>query len=97
MDILVRDFKIIQTEYGFDLVKLVKSRKVGEGTIKEPSGEEYLREVECGFGMSLERCFEKISHLTLLSNKEQVDTSKFLDEYKRILSEIREIVKLKNE
>ena len=55
MDILVRDFKIIQTEYGFDLVKLVKSRKVGEGTIKEPSGEEYLREVECGFGMSLER------------------------------------------
>jgi hypothetical protein len=77
MIIIHDEFKLIQQEHGWNLVKVIKLRKVGKGTAKEPLGEEYDREID------LESAVGLIIHLKLRKSSDVVSLTSFLEEYKK--------------
>lgn len=94
MIIKYREFVIRPCEHApgnFDLTKIIKRRKKGDGNIKNPTGEEYDAEIEFGYGMTLESCFEKIIHV--LSSKEldgkEISVSEYLETYIKNKNEIK--------
>jgi len=93
MNIKIRDFILIQQEYWFDLKRIVKSRKIGDGTIQNPTGEEYEREIDYGYNMTLPTCIEKIVHLTLLDNNMLVEWKDYVSQYKSIVNDINNVLK----
>ena len=93
MNIKINDFIIKQAETGFDLIRMVKSRRLGNGTISNPNGDEYEKEVEIGYNIPFEYCLDRIIHLTLLDKNLMVNLREFIDEYKSIKNEVLNILK----
>ena len=93
MTIRIKDYKIIQSEYGFDLIKMVKSKRIGTGTMSAPNGEDYERSDDMGYFTNLENCVHQIILLSLLDIDEQVSLEKFVNEYKGLKEEIANILK----
>ena len=86
------EFKIIPQDYGWDLVQIVKSRKLGDGTLQKPTGEEYEKEVELAYNVSLEYIIGKIIHLQLKKQNSTVNLSNFIEEYKREKAKISSVL-----
>ena len=88
-----KEFGIIPNEFGFDLVRFIKARKIGTGSIKVPNGETYIKEVEVGFGYTFESLIRRIAHLLSIDNLPQDPTLKdYLDEYSKIIKDINNIL-----
>ena len=88
-----KDFGIIPTEYGFDLVRFVEARRIGTGSIKVPNGEIYTKEVEVGYGYTFESLIRRIAHLLSIDNLPEDPTLKdYLDEYSKIIKDINNIL-----
>jgi hypothetical protein len=90
------DFKIIQSEFGFDLLRFIEGKRKGEGSIVNPTGETYIKESLVGYYTNLENIIEKIIHLRL-SDKEEVATLKeYLEIYREQVNRIEKIIKSKD-
>ena len=61
--------------------------------MQNPTGEEYIKEVEFGYNMQLESCIKQIIHLRLKKNNTVVDLKEFLDKYKEEKEKINSILK----
>lgn len=93
MTIRFKNFRLEQQSIkGFDLYKEVKARKIGTGTIKEPNGEEYLRDEFIGYNMSFEKCMEEIIHNIQSEEDVVVTVQGFLESYKKLKNEILDIL-----
>lgn len=82
------EYKIIQNEYGFDLIKLTPAKRKGEGTIVEPTGEDYIREDIVGYYSDLERVIRKIIHLKLNDKSDVVSLKEYLKLYKQLYRDV---------
>ena len=88
-----KDFGIIPTEYGFDLVRFVEARKLGEGTMKNPTGEVYLKQVEIGYGYTFETIIKRISHLISIDNlPEEPSLRDYVQQYKKCVDEVSKLI-----
>lgn len=87
-----QDFKIVQGEFGFDLFKLVKGKRKGEGSITVPTGEEYQREDLVGYYSDLENVIKKIIHLRLSSKEETVTLKEYLEVYREQVDKIEKLL-----
>lgn len=88
-----KDFGIIPTEYGFDLVRFIEARKIGTGSVKVPNGEIYLKEVDVGYGYTFESVVRKIAHLISIDNLPEEPVLKdYLDEYSKIIKDVSSIL-----
>lgn len=88
-----KDFGLVPTEWGFDLVRFVKSRRVGDGTIREPKGEEYEKQVDIGYGYNFESAVKKISHLHSIDGLPQDPTLRdYIDNYKKSVEDIYKVL-----
>jgi len=84
-----KDFGIIPTEYGFDLVRFVEARKIGDGTMKNPTGDFYLKQVEVGYGYTFELLIKKIAHLIAIDNlPEEPSLKDYVFEFRKCVDEI---------
>lgn len=88
MTIDLGDFRLIQQEVGWDIVEIVTSRKMGDGTINKPTGEEYQKESEIAYNMQLHNALEHIIHLRTKKNESTVSLNKFLTEYRKEKQEL---------
>lgn len=87
-----KDYLIQQQPVGFDLYQIVKSKKLGTGTLKEPNGEEYEKEVPLGYNMSIESCIKRIAHMELLKEDKIVAIEELIKEYIKQYQEIKTIL-----
>jgi len=88
-----KDFGIIPTEFGFDLVRFTKSKKLGSGTFSNPTGEEYLRQVDIGYGYTFEGVLKKISHLMAIENLPDDPTLRdYINQYKNCVDEVSKLI-----
>lgn len=93
MIIKIKDFKLIQHPIsGFDLYREVKARKIGEGTMQNPLGEEYLKDEFIGYNMTLEKCIKDIIHLIQCDSDEVVSLEEYVKSYKSIKEEITNLL-----
>lgn len=92
MDIKYKNYKLIQQAVGFDLIQLVESRKIGDGTPQKPTGELYMKENLIGYNMQLESCINKIITLELLEYKELVELKDYIVKYREIAEEIKKAI-----
>ena len=93
MIILVdQDFKVVQGEFGFDLFKFVKGRRRGEGSITNPTGEEYQREDLVGYYSDLENVIRKIVYLRLSNREEIVTLKEYLEIYREQVNRIEKLL-----
>lgn len=88
MNIIYKNFKIIPCENApgrFDLLRIVKRRKLGGGTKKDPQGEEYDATVDISLGTTLVGCIQDILHIQTVSELGEKDVSlpEFLQEWQR--------------
>lgn len=88
------NYTLTQQAFGFDLTETIVSQKKGNGSIKEPKGEFYNKEISHGYNMQLENAVKKIVHLELLKNNSVVELNVFIDEYKKLVEKIENAVKL---
>jgi hypothetical protein len=93
MNIKIKDFIIKQQESGFDLIRIVKSKRLGDGTLSKPNGKEYDKEVEIAYNIPFELCLDKIIHLTLLDKNSIVEIREFINEYRFIKNEVLNVLK----
>ena len=93
MIIQIGEFKLVPQHSGWDLIEEVKANKIGEGTMQNPTGEEYSKEIELGYNMQLETCIQKIIHFRLRRNESLVGLSDFLMSYKEEKDKINSILK----
>lgn len=92
MNIKYKNYTLIQQESGFDLVETVQAQKIGDGDMKNPTGEMYDKEVNIGYNMRLDTCFHKIAHLELLKQKSTVELREFRDEFAKIYKELSNLL-----
>lgn len=92
MIIQYEEFKIIPQEHGYDLIEVVKAKKIGEGTIQDPQGEEYEKDIELAYNIRLEYAIDRIIHLKLKKQNSIVDLTKFIEEYKREKAKISSLL-----
>lgn len=89
-----RNYKIIPTEHGFDLVRIVQSRRIGSGTLSNPRGEIYEREDNIEYGYSFESLIKKICHLMTIDNLPEDATLKdYVTLFKASVDEIKTILR----
>ena len=93
MNIKINDFIIKQAETGFDLIRMVKSRRIGDGTVSNPTGDEFEKVDIIGYNIPFEYCLDRIIHLTLLDKNLTVNLREFIDEYKSIKNEVLNVLK----
>lgn len=94
MTIIIDDFKIIQNEFGFDLLRIVEGQKIGTGNISSPNGEKFEKEVVVGHYVRLENIIKEIVHLNFNDKKDVVSLKEFLVLYKEQVDRIENMIKL---
>lgn len=94
MIIRIKDFRLEQQpSQGFDLYREVKAKRIGDGTMQNPTGEEYLKDELVGYNMTLEKCITDIIHLIQCDSEEETSLNDFIASYKAIKEEILNILK----
>lgn len=89
-----KDFGIIPTEYGFDLVRFVEARKLGDGTMKNPTGDIYLKQVEIGYGYTFESVIKRIAHLISIDNlPEEPSLRDYVLQFKKCTDEVSKLIR----
>lgn len=88
MNIIYKNYKIVPCENAprrFDLLRVITRRKLGNGTKKDPQGEEYQSTVDISLGSTLASCIEDIISLDTTSALEDRDVSilEYLEEVKK--------------
>lgn len=92
MNIKYKTYTLVQQESGFDLNETIQCQKLGTGTIQDPNGEMYDKEVNIGYNMKLDTCFHKIAHLELLKQNSTVELLQFRKEFKAIYDELTNLI-----
>lgn len=95
MTITYKQFKVTPCDHApgkFDLYKVIQRKRMGDGTLKNPTGEEYDADVEVGFGMTLERCIESMIIISVDERLEDqtISLEKYLDEIKEEKNKFKE-------
>jgi len=93
MIITYKKFKIEPQNNGFDLIKQYVSRKIGDGDRNNPTGEIYIKEDIIAYNASLDYCIKTIIQLEMKEKQETVTLKEFLQEFKKIQTEIENLLK----
>ena len=89
MEILILDYKLVQSEHAphrFDLVRKITRTRRKADPAKED--ETYESEVFDSYGMTIEHCVEKIIFFELEKNHETLTLKEFLIEYRKLKEQI---------
>jgi len=77
----------------WDFSKIIKRRKVGEGTTNDPKGEEYEQAVLLGYDMQLETIVQEICLLEVGNNNPvELTFGEFFNEYKKEKDELKNMI-----
>lgn len=94
MIIKIKDFRLEQqSTKGFDLIREVKSKRIGDGDLRNPTGEDYIKDELIGYNMTLESCITNIIHIIQSDDFTIVSLQEFLESYKQLKEEILNILK----
>lgn len=94
MIIRIKDFRLEQQPTkGFDLIREVKSKRIGDGDLRNPTGEDYIKDELIGYNMTLESCITNIIHIIQSDDLTIVSLQEFLESYKQLKEEILNILK----
>lgn len=94
MIIRIKDFRLEQQPTkGFDLIREVKSKRIGDGDLRNPTGEDYIKDEIVGYNMTIENCITKIIHIIQSDDTKVVSLQEFLESYKQLKVEILNILK----
>ena len=95
MYITYKNYKLKVSDYSFDLIEEYEARKIGDGTLQNPTGEIYVGENVLGYGCSLDTCVKKIIHNEMKKQNRDISLKEFLEEYRSMVKELEDHLKTK--
>jgi hypothetical protein len=93
MNIIIGDFTLVQTEFGYDLNRTIKGKRIGDGDLHNPTGEEFDKKINIGYFSNVENALLKIIQLNLLDRTENVSIERFVEEYKKERDRVYSLLK----
>ena len=83
MNIVYKNYTLEPEGRNYNLYKTVKAKKVDKLT-KQPTGEEYEKDINYGYAMTFEICVETIIKDMLCEREEAFSLRQYIDEYKQL-------------